>query len=274
MKRKYIIGWLTILMVGTLLVGCGNTATGDNVSSDDTSMDENISTEDANTNDTTTNESEISGSANDTTGDTENTNDPTTEEKEVIVRTYTFPASSAATGYTVKTIEDENADWSKNETYTVLPNGNIMTFSWESPEDCGSKVYSNESTVFLKNKNEHFTLKAWTIGWTKDDYESIKSMSKEDIVAVNAVTPYVENGYYNMESTDTRLRITFAIDNPETKVKGYACFIIDDKSEIVYQFTYTESYDFYNDARAMDVVNSIEYVELPAEPNDNLILND
>ena len=249
MKRKIIMGLLTVLTVGTLFVGCGSTPSANNNKNSEVTNEDNQNT---------TSESETNNNSG-TVGDV-------VDETEVLVRTYTFPSMIDATGYMVKTIEDENVDWSSNETYVKLSTGNVMTFKWESPIDCGAKVNSNGNTVFIKNTNGHLELHAWTMGWTETEYEDVKAMSKEDIVTVATNYTYPENGYYEYDITDTVIRVTFAIDDKENESKGYARYIVDMENKFTYQFAYLETSDFYSDSRAFDVINSIEYANLPATP--------
>ena len=257
MKRKIIMGLIATLTITTLLVGCGN-------------KNDATNSEQTNTNTNTENESEndeISGSVGDVVGDTETGSEDNKEEVEVLIKLYEFPAGSSAKGYTKKVIEDENKNWSENETYVALANGEVMTFTWEGPMYVGARVYSGDNTVFLENTTETLKLIAYSNGWHENLFENVKNSTKENIVSGNTTYKYVENGYYEDETTDSTIRITFAIDSPEKKAKGYACYIVDNNKKIVYQFNYVESYDEYNDARALDVVDSITFKELPKEPN-------
>ena len=197
--------------------------------------------------------------------------DSEVEEATVVgtVDVYLFPDNIKANGYTIKTIEDISGDWSLNDTYAKMADESVMTFTWKGTKECAKEVFENEGTVFLTDEDESVVLTAWAGEWTANDYEDIKAMSKSNIVANNLTYTYPIGGFYVMEISDTRLRITFEINNAETKERGYACYIIDDTYEIVYQFNYVEVYDTYDDMRALTVINSIEYAELPEEPGIN-----
>ena len=194
MKKKIIMGLIATLTITTLLVGCGN--------KNDATNSENTNT---NTNTNTENESEnddISGSVGDVVGDTETGSEDNKEEIKVLIKLYEFPAGSSAKGYTKKVIEDENKNWSENETYVALANGQVMTFKWEGPMYVGARVYSTSKTVFLENTTETLKLIAYTDGWKENFFENVKNATKESIVSGNSDYKYVENGYYENETTD------------------------------------------------------------------------
>ena len=68
---------------------------------------------------------------------------------------------------------------------------------------------------------------------------------------------YVEDGYYNIDTTDTAIRVTWEVEG--NGYKGYALCLVDSDKAICYQFTYIEKVENFDAERAMNVINSIEY---------------
>ena len=65
------------------------------------------------------------------------------------------------------------------------------------------------------------------------------------------------DGYYNVEITENTIEVTFEVENND--YKGYNYYVIDVENGICYQFAYVENIEVYDETRALNVVNSIEY---------------
>ena len=168
--------------------------------------------------------------------------------------TWTFPDSM--NGYTQKFLNEDYSEWSISKTHYVATNGNEMNFTWEGPASLGESAGAGEKVLTLIGVN--CELRAWTYGYVDGDYESCLEMDKETWTGFAPDdVPYVVGGYYNVETTEDVIKVVFAVENDN--YKGYNCYITDSTNAICYQFAYHEDIETYDDTRAMNVVNSIEY---------------
>lgn len=258
MKRRFYALMLVVAMLAMTLVACGS----------DTNDTTNT------TNDVTVN-TEVEESGDDVV--VEPTEEPTatpeveepvvepTEEPEVVepetpefAYAFTWAFPDGMDGFTQKFLNEDYPEWSVNKTHYVAANGNEMNFTWEGPASLGEIAQSGERTLYLYGADVNYQLSAWTYGYVDGDYESCLNMDKttwtgfapDDI-------PYIEDAYYNVETTDSVIKVVFAVGNNEWK--GYNYYITDSINGICYQFAYYENVDIYDDNRAMNVINSIEY---------------
>ena len=249
MKKKIISLTLATLMVVATLVGCG---------SKEKPVTPNTNTEvttETPTPDTTTPEVDVP-----------ETEVGTTTPEDVFSTSYALDFPSGMTGFTDKFVFASDETWSLNDTHYVDAEGNEMNFEWEGPTTLGENavVSSGHPTLVLGETSGKYVLCAWTYGYVDEaKFKADLEFTKETWTSFASVDiPYVENGYYNIETTDTTIEVTFEVAN-DTK-KGYDYYIVDLNEETCYQFTYLEDKTIYDDTRAMKVVESIKYWDYEA----------
>ncbi len=189
--------------------------------------------------------------------------EPTPEEvvvgEEVTINykyAYDLKFPKGMNGFTKKYLNETVPEWSLNETHYVDTNGNEMNFEWEGFATLGENAGAGERILTLVGDN--CELRAWTYGYVDGDYDSCLEMDKETWTGFAPDdVPYVADGYYNVETTEDVIKVVFAVENDN--YKGYNCYITDSTNAICYQFAYHENIETYDDARAMFVINSIEF---------------
>lgn len=251
---------LVVAMLAMTLVGCGS----DTTDTTNTTNDATVNTELEESGDDVV--TEMPTEEPTTTPEVEEpTIEPTPEEvvdgendTPMYAYSTTFVFPDDMEGFTRKYLNEDYSDWSVNETHYVDTNGNEMNFEWEGPASLGESVGAGEKVLTLIGVN--CELRAWTYGYVDGDYESCLEMDKETWTGFAPDdVPYVVDGYYNVETTEDVIKVVFAVENDN--YKGYNCYITDSTNAICYQFAYHEDIETYDDARAMNVINSIAYWE-------------
>ena len=182
--------------------------------------------------------------------------DSNEDEKYSDSYSWTFP--EGMDGFTDKYVFNGNESWSLNFTHYVNNDGKEMNFLWEGPTALGERATSNGKALFLFGENNNYHLCVWNGNYGEGDYENCINLSKETWTSFAPVDiPYVENGYYDVEVTDTTIEVTFKVLG--IGYEGYNYYVLDTINEIGYQFAYLENIEIYDDTRAMNVINSISY---------------
>ena len=260
MKRRFYALMLVVAMLAMTLVGCGS----DTSDTTNTTNDATVNTEVEESGETVVPETPVEDpvetpEVEETVVEAEPTPDGDVDgENETINYEYaydlTFP--DGMTGFTKKYLNETIPEWSLNETHYVDTNGNEMNFEWEGFATLGENAGAGERILTLVGDN--CELRAWTYGYVDGDYDSCLEMDKETWTGFAPDdVPYAADGYYNVETTEDVIKVVFAVENDN--YKGYNCYITDSTNAICYQFAYHENIETYDDARAMFVINSIEY---------------
>lgn len=264
MKRRFYALMLVVAMLAMTLVGCGS----DTSDTTNTTNDATVNTEVEESGDDVvvepTEEPIVTPEVDEPVVETEPTLDGDVNgESETINYEYaydfTFP--DGMTGFTKKYLNETVPEWSLNETHYVDTNGNEMNFEWEGFATLGENagVSTGHPTLILVDANGNYTLRAWTYG-AVDDVEFAMDLecSKETWTSFASVDiPYVENGYYDIQTTDTTIEVIFEVANDTQK--GYDYYVDDLNRGTCYQFTYLENNEVYDNSRAMFVINSIDF---------------
>lgn len=173
--------------------------------------------------------------------------------------TFVFPDDME--GFTRKYLNEDYPEWSVNETHYVDSNGNEMNFEWEGPSTLGESAGVNEGhpTLVLGNSTNEYVFYAWTYGDVDETkFATDLEFTKETWVSFTAPdVPYVENGYYDIQTSDTIIEVTFEVANDT--YKGYNYYIVDLNRGTCYQYMYLEKIEIYDDVRVMNVINSIDF---------------
>ena len=168
---------------------------------------------------------------------------------------WKFPSNEyGTTGYTDKFVIDENT--SDCITHVETSDG-TMDFVWSGPVDLGIRAGGTKHGVYLYDSNLNYTLKVWTYGNINDEeFDEMLALDKDTLISYNSI-PYVEDGYFNISASDTLFEATFEIANDEDK--GYAYYVADKELGTCYQFNYVEKISIYDDTRAKNVIDSIDF---------------
>jgi len=266
--RKKLITMLTITtMTLSLLVGCGQQATPN--TNEDTSTEQNTEVEVVEPTATPevepTMEPVVEPTAEPEVEDpvVEPTEEPTIEngEDEFYSDSYQWAFPEGLEGFTDKFVLASDETMSFNCTHYVDPNGNEINFSWVGPTVLGENagLGENGTTLILENSSGEYALRAFTTGEiSPETYDEIASYDKETIISVAPPdAPYPTNGYYEANSGDTYSSFTFELVGD--KIRGYYHIIADKEKGLCYQFGYFEDIKIYDDSRAMNVINSLEF---------------
>lgn len=265
MKNKFIAMLTITTMTLSLLVGCGQPATPN--TNEDTSTEQNTEVDESGDDvvvepteepiEEPTTEPEVEEPV------VEPTEEPTTEdgESEFYSDSYRWVFPEGLDGFTDKFVLASDETMSFNCTHYVDPNGNEMNFTWVGPTVLGESagLGSNGTTIILGNSSDEYALRAFTTGEiSPESYDNIASYDKETILSVAPPdAPYPTNGYYEANPGDTYSSFTFEVVG-ETH-RGYYHIIADKEKGLCYQFVYLESIEIYDDSRAMDVINSLDF---------------
>ena len=255
MKKKIYAVMLVVAMLAMTLVGCGSDTTDTTNTTNDVTVNTEVeeSGEDVVVEPTEepivepTTEPEVEDPV------VEPTEEPTIEtgEDEFYSDSYQWAFPEGLEGFTDKFVLASDETMSFNCTHYVDPNGNEINFSWVGPTALGEKagLGSNGPTIILKNSTGELS---------PETYDEIKSYDKETIISFAANdSPYIPDGYYNANIGDTYMSFTFAVASDTHK--GYNHYIMDREKGLCYQFVYLESIEIYDDTRAMNVINSLEF---------------
>ena len=261
MKRRIYALMLVVAMLAMTLVGCGS----DTSDTTNTTNDATVNTEVEESGETVVPETPDEDPA-----DTPEVEEPVVEAEptpdgdvngvnETInyeyAHDFTFP--EGMNGFTKQYLNEDYPEWSLNETHYVDINGNEMNFEWEGPAMLGENAGTSGKTLILRNGDD-FELRAWNSGYSDGDYEQCVNLPKETWISfADENIPYEENGYYNVETTDNSIIVTFKVSG--NGYEGYNYYVLDGNNNVGYQFAYFEKSEIYDDARAMFVINSIEY---------------
>lgn len=264
MKKKLVVV-LAATMLATTLFGCGKD-TSATTTNETTVSSSTESVED--TNASTSNDSGTLGDAlgienTESTETTTSTNVTWAGNKYINGYSWKFPDNEYGTiGYTDKYIIDENT--SDCITHVESPKG-TMDFVWSGSIDLGVRAGGTNNGVSLWDTNEDYILAAWYGGEVDNEkFDKDLSFDQATWVSFNKTFPYIENGYYDTSINDTRIEVTFEIANDE--YKGYAYYIVDKELGVCYQFNYAEKISIYDDTRAKNVIDSIDFA-INAIPN-------
>lgn len=248
---------LVVAMLAMTLVGCGS----DTTDTTNTTNDATVNTEVEESGDDVV--TEVPTEEPTITPEVEEPVVEPTEEPETpqyaYSHTWVFP--DGLEGFTKKFLNENYPEWSVNETHYVDTNGNEMNFEWEGPADLGGNagVNSGHPTLVLGNSTNEYVFYAWTYGAVDEaKFAADLEFTKETWVSFTAPdVPYVENGYYDIQTSDTIIEVTFEVAN-ET-YKGYNYYIVDLNRGTCYQYMYLERIEIYDDVRVMNVINSIDF---------------
>lgn len=268
--RKKLITMLTITtMTLSLLVGCGQQATPN--TNEDTSTEQNTEVEVVEPTATPEVEPTMEPVVEPTTEPevedpvVEPTEEPTIEngEDEFYSDSYQWAFPEGLDGFTDKFVIASDETMSFNCTHYVDINGNEMNFSWVGPTALGEKASTYKNTLTLYDSAGEYALRAFTTGeLSPETYDELKSYVKETIISFAAPeTPYIPDGYYNANIGDNYMSYTYAIagDISGNAYKGYEHYICDRENGLCYQFSYLENVNIYDDTRAMNVIDSIDF---------------
>lgn len=255
MKKKLVVV-LAATMLATTLFGCGKdaSATTTNETTDSSSTE---SVEDTNAS-----TSSDSGTLGDALGieNTESTETTTTNvswagNEYIDSYGWKFPSNEyGTTGYTNKYVIDENT--SDCITHVETSYG-TMDFVWSGPVDLGENASPSSNGVWLYDSNTSYKFDAWSYGNINDEeFDEMLTLDKSTLISYNLI-PYVENGYFNISTSDTLFEVIFEISDNE--YKGYAYYIADKELGTCYQFNYVEKISSYDDTRAKSVIDSIDF---------------
>lgn len=258
MKKKLVVV-LAATMLATTLFGCGKdtSATTTNETTDSSSTE---SVED--TNASTSNDS---GTLGDALGieDTESTETTSTNvswagNEYIDSYSWTFPDNEyGITGYTDKFVIDENT--SDCITHVESPEG-TMDFVWSGPIELGEKAGPETNGVWLNSSNNEISLEACYVGDVDNEtFAKYLDFSKEQWLALNVSYPYVENGYYDISNSDTCIKAIFELE--DDVYKGYIYYVVNKELGVCYQYCYLEKVSIYDDTRAKNVIDSIDFKE-------------
>ena len=254
MKKKIYALMLVVAMVAMTLVGCGS----DTTDTTNTTNDVNTETEESGEDVVVEPEVEVPETE---VPEVESTEEPTTEEDEFYSDSYqwAFTESLGVEGFTDKFVLASDETMSFNCTHYVAKDGTEMNFSWVGPTALGEKAGAGDKTLFLYGNDSAYELQAWTYGLVDETrFAEDLEYSKETWTSFALTeTPYVENGYYDIQTTDTIIKVVFEVAN-ETQ-KGYNYYVVDLNRETCYQFAYLENIEIFDDVRAMNVINSIDF---------------
>ena len=152
-------------------------------------------------------------------------------------------------GYTITHFE--NAD------------GKVMDFSYSSPMELGMRYQIAGKTLMLTDPEAKYVLEAWTYGYHDNEFEEDLERTKMEWVSfISGADEYSDGDYYDRTVTDTTISIVFKISSEYddgSEYEGYAYFIVDSVEKKCYQFEYKEKTDIYDDARALEVIDSIQF---------------
>lgn len=173
--------------------------------------------------------------------------------------TFVFPDDME--GFTRKFLNEDYPEWSINETHYIDINGNEMNFTWEGPAGLGSNagLGTDNLTLIMKDTIGEYALRAWNGGELKlEELEECLTLEKSIWTSLSGPdTTYPEDGYYNIERVDNIVYVTHSIVTDT--MTGYAHYLCNGDAGNYYMFVYLENTNIYDDARAMNVINSIEY---------------
>jgi len=259
MKRRIFAFMLVVAMLAMTLVGCGS----DTTDTTNTTNDVTVNTETEESGEDVVVESTEDPVVESTTEPevedpvVEPTEEPTTEE-EFYSDSYQWTFPEGMDGFTDKFVLASDETMSFNCTHYVDTNGNEMNFSWVGPTELGEKADAGETTLFLYG-NDSFELRAWNGGELKlEELEECLALEKNVWTSLSGSNvTYPENGYYNIERIDNIVYVKYAVKTDT--MNGYSCFLCNGDVGNYYMFTYLERNEIYNDTRAMNVINSIEY---------------
>lgn len=106
-----------------------------------------------------------------------------------------------------------------------------------------------------------YEIRAWHRGPMR--MEDIEPCLTADSTAwTNSTSAYCslpENGYYNVEQVGNAVIITYELIDNNSGKTGYARFLADADVGEVYCFMYLEAPEIFDDTRAMNVINSLDF---------------
>lgn len=259
MKKRFLVLTLSASMIAAILVGCGNdeSTTTSNSETEVTTVEENVEDTNASTSsDSGTLGSESTESTESTEETTSSTNVTWTGNEYIDGYSWKFPDNEyGTTGYTCKYVIDENT--SDCITHVECEKG-TMDFVWSGPLPLGENASPSNKGVWLYDSNDNYELEAWYGGDIDDDkFNKDLTFDQETWVSFNKTIPYVENGYYDILTSDNIIEVVFEIANDE--YKGYAYYVVNKEIGACYQFNYVENISIYDDTRAKSVIDSIDF---------------
>lgn len=253
MKRRFYALMLVVAMLAMTLVGCGSDTTDTTNTTNDTEVNTEVEEEVVEPTEEPTTTPEVEEEV------VEPTEEPEVVESETPEFSYelTLAFPDGMEGFTRKFLNEDIEEWSVNKTHYVAKDGTEMNFTWEGPASLGEMASAGEKTLSLYGVD--YELQAWTYGLVDETrFAEDLEYSKETWTSfAYSETPYVENGYYDIQTTDTTIEVIFEVANDTQK--GYNYYIVDINRETCYQFAYLESIEIYDDTRAMNVINSIDF---------------
>ena len=186
--------------------------------------------------------------------------EPETSETPEFAYSHTWSFPDNMEGFTRKYLNDVLTEWSLNETHYVANDGTEMNFTWEGPAALGEMADAGESTLFLYGGDD-YELKAWGCEVSGPE-DALREFDKETIVSWDSSSStYTEGDYYEFIDGDIEARVTFKISRTINDIEytGYACYFENYETMTCYQTTYVERNDIFDDERALNVVNSIDF---------------
>ena len=259
MKRRFYALMLVVAMLAMTLVGCGSDTTNTTNTTNETEVNTEVEEEVVEPTEEPTTVPEVEEEV------VEPTEEPTVVEPETsetpefaYSHTWSFPDNME--GFTRKYLNDDLTEWSLNETHYVANDGTEMNFTWEGPASLGETAQSTETTVYLYSADLNYQLNAWYGGdITQEKFDKDLTFDKNTWTSFSTYNPYITDGYYDIQTTDTTIDVVYAVSN-DTQM-GYAYYLVDLNYGVCYQFIYLENMEVYDDARALNVINSIAYWE-------------
>jgi len=226
MKKRITSLMLVVAMVAMTLVGCGSDTTDTtNTTNNDTNVETTDTTNTTNEPNIETN-TEVDEPVEDVATDvpteepieTPSVDEPTEDvvvedgEDDPFIDDYTLVFPEGMTGETTKFVFANDETWSLNYTHYVNSDGNEMNFTWEGPVALGEQATLNGKTLVLLSRDRNYQLRAW-FGGVIDNEKFSKDLSFTQetwISFADPSIPYTENGYYDIQTTDTTIEtITF-----------------------------------------------------------------
>lgn len=273
MKRRFYL-MLVVAMIAMTLVACGSDT---NDTTNTTNDDVTVNTEVEESGETVVPETSVEDPV-----ETPEVEEPVVEaeptpdgdvngENETFRYEYShdFVFPEGMNGFTKKYLNEDYPEWSVNQTHYVDSYGNEMNFSWEGLVDLGEQAWAGERTLVLSNSDRTYQLQAWTYGLVDETkFAADLDYSKDTWTSFAATdTPYVENGYYDIQTSNTIIEVIFEVANDTQK--GYNYYIVDLNRETCYQFAYLENIDIYDNDRAMTVVENLDFWDYTPEEITN-----
>ena len=255
MKRRLAL-IVAATMMAAAFAGCGNNTSAQTTGNEETKALEVKSTESASTEKVTKTEAQQEGKVL-TYNEIKKSKVTWTGNSYIASHNMPFPENSeGATGYIMQfEISDEKADCMTHAECMEA----TLDFVWSGHPLIGNGMGFGNKQILLTDIKHYRKLEVWYLAAVTDTtFGKYKEYNKEKWVAMVSKTPYqyVENGYYDIFSNDTSVRVTFEVANDD--FKGYVCCIVDKKKGAYYMARYIENNQIYKEDVAKNVIDSFD----------------